>query len=289
MKPEVAPTRCCARLNTHTCFADEAPSKGNTNKEITNFVTSRSPAHFAELYRKHGLMGGHVIMLGHDDANRSAAKAALGAYKHGLHVGGGITPQNAKEFLDAGASHVIVTSYIFNKGRLDFGRLQELVDCVGKERLVLDLSCRQKKNNKKDDTSADDEKVASTTSTSSDSPQGTRPVFYVVADRWQTYTSLTISKETLTELSQYCAEFLVHGVDVEGKRQGVDAELIQQLSDWSPIPVTYAGGVRSLNDLELVRRLGKGTIDVTVGSALDIFGGSLPIDTVIEFCAADKE
>lgn len=209
----------------------------------TNFVADRPSSWYAELYRKDELRGGHVIMLG--PGNESAAIDALGAYPGGLQIGGGIRLDNASSYLDAGASHVIVTSWIFRDGKLDWDRLRALEDAVGKSRLVLDLSCRRRAD-----------------------------CYWIVTDRWQRFTEMSIEPSTLDEMSRHCAEFLVHAVDVEGLSQGIDAELVQKLSDWSPIPTTYAGGARSIADLEEVERIGRGRVDLTIGSALDIFGGA---------------
>ncbi len=224
----------------------------------TNFETDRSPAWFANLYKKDHVKGGHVIMLG--KGNESAAKEALAAYPGGLQVGGGINAQNAKEYIDAGASHVIVTSWIFPEGRLDRTRLEELVNAVGKEHLVLDLSCKR--------TGFVDGK----------------PQWKIAINRWQTIIDIEINKETLEDLAQYCDEFLVHAADVEGKQQGMDDELILFLAEMSPIPVTYAGGARSLNDLEHCKEISNGKIDLTIGSALDLFGGNgVTYDDCIKF------
>lgn len=224
----------------------------------TNFETDRSPAWFANLYKKDHVKGGHVIMLG--KGNESAAKEALAAYPGGLQVGGGINAQNAKEYIDAGASHVIVTSWIFPEGRLDRTRLEELVNAVGKEHLVLDLSCKR--------TGFVDGKTQ----------------WKIAINRWQTIIDIEINKETLEDLAQYCDEFLVHAADVEGKQQGMDDELILFLAEMSPIPVTYAGGARSLNDLEHCKEISNGKIDLTIGSALDLFGGNgVTYDDCIKF------
>ena len=208
-----------------------------------NFVSEKSSAEYAALYRRDGLLGGHVILLG--PGNEDAARAALAAYPGGMQVGGGVNLDNASAWLAAGASHVIVTSWVFQGGRVDFERLAQLERRVGKDRLVLDLSCRRR---------GDD--------------------YWVVTDRWQTFTDVAISAQTLGRLAQSCVEFLVHAVDVEGLCRGVDAELVRKLAAWSPIPSTYAGGANSLADLELVSELGEGRVDLTIGSALDIFGGS---------------
>jgi phosphoribosylformimino-5-aminoimidazole carboxamide ribotide isomerase len=209
----------------------------------TNFVSDQPSRWFAELFKNDGLRGGHVIMLG--PGNEEAARAALAAFPGGFHVGGGIDLANAAAFLEAGASHVIVTSWIFREGRLDRERLGQLAAAIGKNRLVLDLSCRRR-----------DDK------------------YFVVTNRWQKFTELEIGPDILAELAQSCAEFLVHAADAEGLRLGMDMELIDKLGQWSPLPTTYAGGANSLRDLEEVTRLGRGKIDLTIGSALDIFGGN---------------
>ena len=215
----------------------------DSSKLKTNFVSDRSAAWYAELYKSDGLTGGHVIMLG--QGNDQEARAALRAYPGGLQVGGGINLQNALRWLEAGASHVIVTSWVFHSGRVDWERLRELVGAIGRERLVLDLSCRVRDKE-----------------------------YWVVTDRWQRFTTVPVSRKNLEELSGHCAEFLVHAVDVEGLCRGIDAELVSRLGQWSPIPVTYAGGANSLHDLETVTRLSEGRVDLTIGSALDIFGGN---------------
>ena len=219
----------------------------------TNFVSERSAAWYAELYKRDGLKGGHVILLG--PGNDKAAREALQAYPGGLHVGGGITLENAKGWLEAGASHVIVTSWVFRDGQLDWDRLNSLVEAISKHRLVLDLSCRKR--------GAD---------------------YFVVTDRWQKFTELVISRDTLEQLAKHCDEFLIHAADVEGLCRGIDSELVEKLAQWTPIPATYAGGAKSLADLEEVTRLSKGRIDLTIGSALDIFGGNgVKYSEVVEF------
>jgi phosphoribosylformimino-5-aminoimidazole carboxamide ribotide isomerase len=209
----------------------------------TNFVSTHSAGWYAELYKRDALKGGHVIMLG--PGNEQEARSALKAYPHGLQVGGGIAASNAKEWLDFGASHVIVTSWVFRDAILDWSRLKQLNSSIGKKHLVLDLSCRYR------DTG-----------------------YFVVTDRWRKFTDLKLNGENLRQLSDWCDEFLIHAVDVEGLCAGIDKELVSNLSQWSPLPTTYAGGASSLADLEEVTRLGNGRIDLTIGSALDIFGGS---------------
>ena len=209
----------------------------------TNFVSEKSAAWFAGLYKRDGLTGGHVIMLG--SGNEAEARAALATFPGGLHIGGGVNPSNARGWLDAGASHVIVTSWVFRAGRLDWERLDELIKAIGKDRLVLDLSCRKRGED-----------------------------YFVVTDRWQKFTELAVNAETLAKFAACCAEFLIHAVDVEGLCRGIDRDLVAKLGQWTPIPTTYAGGANSLADLEAVTRLGQGKVNLTIGSALDIFGGS---------------
>jgi phosphoribosylformimino-5-aminoimidazole carboxamide ribotide isomerase len=221
----------------------------------TNFVSGESAAWFAGLYRRDLLFGGHVIMLG--PGNDAEARAALRAFPGGLHIGGGVNAANARGWLDAGASHVIVTSWVFREGCVDWARLDELVKAIGREKLVLDLSCRRRP-----------------LSPSDGMKDGVGGDYFVVTDRWQKFTELAVNGETLEKFSGFCAEFLVHAVDVEGLCRGIDGDLVEKLGRWSPIPVTYAGGANSLADLETVTRLGQGKIDLTIGSALDIFGGT---------------
>lgn len=220
----------------------------------TNFASDLPPSHYATLYKNDNLPGGHIIMLG--PGNESAALDALQAWPGGMHVGGGITADNAAWWLEQGASHVIVTSYVFHDGVLDEGRLEKLLQQVGREHLVLDLSCRYQNDG-----------------------------YYVVTDRWQNFTSLKVSRDTLAWLAGFCDEFLVHAVDVEGKCMGVDTRLLELLAGCTDVPTTYAGGVASMADLELIKDAGRGTLDVTVGSALDIFGGTgMTYREVVAFC-----
>lgn len=217
---------------------------------LTNFETGRSAADYAKIYRADNLPGGHVVMLG--PGNESAALSALSAFPGGLQVGGGIRPENARRYLDAGASHVIVTSYVFRNGRVDTDRLERMVRAVGRDRLVLDLSCRRRGG-----------------------------AYLVVTDLWQRFTSVRVDGPTLKRLSEFCDGFLVHGVDVEGKRAGIEDSLVELLGTESPIDVTYAGGARRLEDLDRVDELGKGRVGLTIGSALDIFGGDVPYAEVV--------
>lgn len=228
-------------------------SDGASAKEPkTNFTGDQPAEYYASLYKADDLPGGHIIMLGADDDSRAAAKKALLAYNGYMQIGGGINPDNAAAWLDSGASHVIATSYIFKDGELNEDRLKQLVTAVGKDKLVLDLSC--KKHN---------------------------GAYHVATDRWQNISSLAVNEQTLTKLGKSCAEFLVHAVDVEGKQSGIDEELVTLLGDQSPTPVTYAGGVKSMDDLEIINRVGQGRVDVTVGSALDLFGGPIKYEEVV--------
>ncbi len=227
-----------------------------------NFVSDRGAAYYAGLYKEMQLEGGHVIMLNHRgseyyEATREQALEALKAYPGGLMAGGGITPDNAGAFLDAGASHVIVTSYVFRDGRVELDALEKMRDAVGRERLCLDLSCRKRAG------------------------QASEDGYYIVTDRWQKYTEVKMDEETLDSFSGYASEYLVHAVDSEGKQQGIDEEIVNVLKG-SPVKVTYAGGVGSLDDIKRLKNLGEGRIDVTVGSALDIFGGSLALKEIVE-------
>ncbi|MGE5583865.1 MAG: phosphoribosylformimino-5-aminoimidazole carboxamide ribotide isomerase [Bacillota bacterium] len=219
---------------------------------VENFVSRRDPAFFAELFKEDGLTGGHIIMLG--PGNEAAALKALRAYPGGFQIGGGITPDNAGYFLEQGASRVIVTSYVFRDGVINYHNLERLATAVGKDRLVLDLSCRKRAD-----------------------------TYFVVTDKWQKFTNVEINPGNLLELAGYCAEFLIHAADVEGLCRGIETDLVKRLGQWVSIPTTYAGGVRSLSDLDLVKNLGLGKLDITVGSALDIFGGNLPYAEVIKW------
>lgn len=210
---------------------------------LTHFTSEHSPAYFAKLYQKDGLRGGHVIMLG--KGNADAAKEALSAYPGGLQVGGGICPENAAEFLDAGASHVIVTSWIFDGAVLNLEKVRALSTAVGKDHLVLDLSCRR-----------------------------TDSGWNVATNRWQTVTSAKVDEALLETLAGFADEFLVHAADVEGLEKGMDEDLVHFLADKSPIPVTYAGGAKSIEDLKRCAEISDGRVDLTIGSSLDIFGGS---------------
>lgn len=228
---------------------------GRNTKE--NFVSEKDAAFYAGIYKEHALKGGHIAMLNASsapeyEATREEALKALRVYPGGMQIGGGINADNACEFLDAGASHVIVTSYVFRDGIIDMDRLKKLEAAVGRERIVLDLSCRYRDG-----------------------------VYRIVTDRWSRFTQHELNKEIFDMLSDHCDEFLVHSVDVEGKKSGIDEKVIAILSHL-PYTITYAGGVACIDDIKLIKRIGCGRIDVTVGSALDLFGGSLRLSEVIE-------
>ncbi len=234
------------------------------DRATENFVAGQDASYFAGLYRDKGLEGGHIIMLNPAasefyEQTRRQALEALASCPGFFQAGGGITPQNAEEFLKAGASHVIVTSYVFKDGKLHRDRLSELLHAVGKERLVLDLSCRRKGED-----------------------------YYIVTDRWQKYTDVKLNAETLLSLSGSCNEFLIHAVDVEGQANGIEEPLAALLGKACPIPLTYAGGVHNFADLQKLKTLGRDKIDVTIGSALDLFGGSMKLEEVMAFCEAGR-
>ncbi len=211
----------------------------------TNFASDRTAAEFAKLYAKDGLMGGHLIMLGPE--NKVAALEAIQAYPKGLQVGGGISIDNAKMWIEQGASHVIVTSCLFNEDeQFALSKLQDLVERVGKDKIVIDLSCKRRESD-----------------------------WLVMKDNWQTETDLYLTESLLEMLSDRCDEFLVHATDLEGKCQGIDRALVEFLGNYSPLPVTYAGGVTSLSDLDYVKSISSGKVDLTIGSGLDLFGGAL--------------
>lgn len=233
--------------------------KDTDNQAEENFVSEYDAAFYARLYQKLKLKGGHIILLNHKEssffeATRRQALEALRAYPQGLMVGGGIDSENAKEYLDAGASHVIVTSYVFKDGEVNIDNLEKLVKAVGKEHIVLDLSCRK-----------------------------INGAYYIVTDRWQKATNVILNRETLDYFSEFCDEFLIHAVDVEGKSGGIEKEVAKLLGDWAKIPITYAGGVHDFEDLDFLKTLGQNKVDVTIGSALDLFGGSMNFQKVLDY------
>lgn len=219
---------------------------------IENFVSQHDSAHYAELFKRDSLTGGHVIMLG--GGNEHAAISALQQYRGGLQIGGGITADNAASYLEHGASHVIVTSYIFKDGKLNEEHLAKMVAEVGVDRLVIDLSCKEKDGK-----------------------------WFVVTNQWKQFSDFEVNQENIQYLEQYCDEFLVHAVDVEGKQRGIQESLVSALAGWVTIPTTYAGGARSLADMEQFDKLSNGKLDLTIGSALDIFGGNLSYEEVVAY------
>ncbi len=234
----------------------------NDTGAVENFVSERDAGYFAGIYREMGLPGGHVIMLNRAGtpeyaSSRAMAMKAFAAYPGGMQAGGGIDPDNALSFLDAGASAVIVTSYVFRDGCIDMDRLKNMSRAVGRDKLVLDLSCRRK--------------------------SGGNDLF-VVTDRWQKYTEVKLDKQLLCRLEEYASEYLIHATDVEGKAAGIDREAVSMLGSYYGIPVTYAGGVHEYEDIALIAELGCGRVNVTVGSALDLFGGKLELKRLAEEC-----
>jgi phosphoribosylformimino-5-aminoimidazole carboxamide ribotide isomerase len=232
--------------------------KDEGNQAKDNFVAAQDASHYAELYRKDQLKGGHVILLNkvgseYYEATKAQAFSALAAYPGGLQVGGGITAENAAEFLEAGASHVIVTSYVFQDGKINYVNLNKLRDAVGREHIVLDLSVKKKEN-----------------------------AYYVVTDRWQKLTEEKLTVELLKKLEEYADEYLVHAADVEGQQKGIEAEVAELLGSYDGLAVTYAGGVHDFEDIRQLKEAGHGRVNVTIGSSLDLFGGKLPYREVME-------
>lgn len=231
---------------------------GDVAKE--NFVSEYDSVFYANMYKERNVKGGHIILLNSVDSDyyettKEQAIKALHAYPNGLQVGGGITAANAKSFIMEGASHVIVTSYVFKDGNINFENLDKLVEVVGKEHIVLDLSCKKKGDK-----------------------------YYIVTDRWQKFTEEYISFELLDKLATYCDEFLIHAADVEGKSNGIEEELVKLLGQWGKLPVTYAGGIHSFEDLRRIREYGNNSMNATIGSALDLFGGPIAFEDVLTYC-----
>ena len=229
-------------------------STDDTKEVVENFVSENDADYYASLYKENNLPGGHIILLNskeseYFESTRNQALRALHAYIEGMQIGGGVNDENAREYINEGASHIIVTSYVFKNGTINYENLDRLVKAVGKKRVVLDLSCR-----KRDDK------------------------YYVVTDRWQKFTDVVFDEYILSDLSAYCDEFLIHAVDVEGKNSGIEEKVAGILGNWSQIPVTYAGGIKSVDDIEKLKDYGKGAVDFTIGSSLDIFGGKLSFE-----------
>ena len=229
------------------------------DKAEENFVSQQDGSFFAKLYKSYGLAGGHIILLNPADSpyyreDMRQAELALSAYPGGLQIGGGVNADNAPEFIRMGASHVIATSYVFRDGQIDYNNLKALSGAIGREHLVLDLSCRKRDGE-----------------------------YYIVTDRWQKFTDVRMNRKTLDMLAEYCDEYLIHAVDVEGKASGIETGVAALLGSWAGIPMTYAGGVASFDDLAALKELGKDRVDVTIGSALDIFGGHMSFKEILRF------
>lgn len=238
--------------------------KDQNNEAVENYVSKQDAAFYARLYREYQVRNGHIILLNpvtspYYDETKKQAIAALRAYPGGLQVGGGITTENAREYLDAGASHVIVTSYVFKDGEIQYDKLKKLVQKTGKQHLVLDLSVRRRDGR-----------------------------YLIVTDRWQKYTRVELTEQTLDELSAYCDEFLIHAVDVEGKSGGIETNLVEILGQWGKMPVTYAGGVHNFEELRILKKLGHDRVHVTIGSALDLFGGNMKFGEVLRECRRES-
>ncbi len=237
--------------------------KDKGDSAYDNFVSSKDAAFYADLYKKDALKGAHVIILNSKDSeyyeeSKAQAMRALSLYKNALQIGGGVNDQNAKEFIDAGASHVIVTSFVFKDGKVNMDNLKKLVDAVGKEHVVLDLSAGVKDGK-----------------------------YFVVTDRWQKFTDEEISEILFEKLSLYCDEFLVHATNVEGKKAGIDKKLIDILSNVvkkTKAKVTYAGGISSMDDIAYIKNASDNKLNFTVGSALNLFGGNLKYEDLVKFC-----
>jgi len=234
------------------------------NQAIDNYIANQDGAYYANIYKQDGLTGGHIILLNSKESEyyedtKAQAILALQAYPGGLQIGGGITDINAEYYLEQGASHVIVTSFVFKDGQINYSNLENILSTVGRKHLVLDLSCRKKNN-----------------------------AYYIVTNRWQQFTDVPVSYALLDNLSEYCDEFLIHAVDVEGKVSGIEEELVSYLGKWSGIPITYAGGVSDFEDLRKISELGNNRLDVTIGSALDLFGGKLKYQEVLKYIERDR-
>lgn len=221
------------------------------NQTIENFISKNGAEFFAKIYKEAKLTGGHIVMLG--PGNRDEAIKALHAFPGGMQIGGGLNDENYKEYLDEGASHIIVTSFIFSDKEIDLEKVKRISNSAGSKKLVIDLSCKLKNNN-----------------------------YYVVSNKWKDFTNFKITKDSLGMLSKYCDEFLIHAADVEGKKNGADLRLIELLSEITDIPVTYAGGIQNLDDVKEVSKSGNNKIDLTIGSALDLFGGNIKIQELLK-------
>ena len=233
--------------------------RDDNNRAGENFVSDYDGGYYAELYKSRGLRGGHIIILNPEgsefyEADRRQAFSALAAFSGGLQIGGGVTSRNAEEYIKNGASHVIVTSFVFKDGKISYERLNELKSAVGSEHIVLDLSCRMRDGK-----------------------------YYIVTDRWQKFTDMEVTAENITALAEHCDEFLIHAVDVEGRQSGIERDIAALMGSLDGITSTYAGGISSFDDLDAIRTLGREKVDFTVGSALDIFGGHLNFEDICRY------
>ena len=247
---------CIDIHNGHVVQIVGSSLRDENDSAQSNFVSEKDSTYYANLYKEHGLSGGHIIILNgkeseYYEATKAEAVKALQTYKGGMQIGGGITDKNAEEYILAGASHIVVTSYVFSDGKICYNNLNRLNSAVGREHICLDVSCRIRDGK-----------------------------YYVVTDRWQKFTDVVLDENLIVNLSEYCDELLVHAVDVEGKKAGIN-EQIAGILEKSPIPVTYAGGISSLDDIAKIRSIGNNKIDFTIGTALNIFGGDLDLMEVI--------
>jgi len=234
-------------------------SSVSADNAVENYVSDKTAEHYAMMYKADNLRGGHIILLNSPDSeysrlNTESAKRALNVYRNGMQIGGGVNDTNALTWLNEGASHVIVTSYVFHDGILDFDRLMRLRDVIGREHIVLDLSCRRYGDN-----------------------------YHIMTNRWQYKTDCIVNPSLLDTIAEYCDEYLIHAVDVEGKNSGIDNDLCKLLGKWNGIPITYAGGISDFGDIDLIRQYGNGSIDFTIGSSLDIFGGHMAYRDVVDY------
>lgn len=232
--------------------------KGDESVVQENYVSDHDAAYYAELYKEKNLKGGHIVLLNRIgtkeyEEDLAQARDALSAYPKGMQIGGGVNLDNAEQMLNMGASHVIVTSAVFKNGKINYNNLKSLSYITGKDRLVLDLSCRL---------NGDD--------------------YYIVTDRWQKFTDEILALGIMSHLGRYCDEFLVHGVDVEGRSAGIERDVVTLLGDYHGNMITYAGGIVKMEDIDELELLSGGNIDFTIGSALDIFGGHLSFDEIVK-------
>ncbi|PVH24623.1 phosphoribosylformimino-5-aminoimidazole carboxamide ribotide isomerase [Sphingobacterium corticibacter] len=225
---------------------------GDERTIIKHFESEYSPAYYAKLFKEDDLKGGHILSLG--SGNNDVVIEALSAFSGGMKYGGGVTAENAHVYLDAGATHVIVNSYVFNNGEINYSNLDSLVKSIGKDKLVLDMSCRKRNGE-----------------------------YYIVTNLWEKFTNVRINKQSLLEISGYCDEIIVHGVDSEGRKQGLESDLVKILAEHTPIKTVYAGGISSISDLNLIKELGNEKIDPCIGTALSIYGGNLPYQDVVQW------